>query len=810
MDSSAKRYLQYFSAPVLCGIYVLLSFCLPQIAGLIMGCIALFFLLKHGLILRNLRLHIVDIAILLLLLGEFVLTIFQTQGLYPKTYLFSLACNMLVYFTLRFFLQKEKQARLFNSILAGFVILLALITMLSFIFFKFNIEYEGFTDLVNFKAMFQPLGVLLNDWSTILLLSAAFLLTALAKARYKSVWFWILLAGCGLLTMSLLVSFSRGIYLSLFVGLLMFIIISIAYRTIRLKKLLLIVACSIGLTFLVSLPVSDGVKTTTGFSVTTSQVRSTSSRIRIFQTAFQLFKEQPVTGVGHGKFSMYANPILAQKEDSFYTSKATNSYLQLLVEKGIVGFILWGAFISVLLLLCLRLIKMKKKNGFVLSIVFSVLVAAMFRELTFSTFFSKPQMQLLFFVLAAWLVNQDKKFIHYSKWNKLLPLTVFLIFIVLSGFEIAYKISEKANNKFINKYQEQDYPGALTAINRALKTDTKNPILLANKGLLLYQMQQYDSLETMVVSENALTYYRKAVDHSPKDPYLHHNLAYLYSVEGNIDSADYHFSSAIKLSENTALFHAGRGIFLDKNGKSKEAWKEYQKAIRYSPEIVDSELGQKLKTESNYRYNKMINEIADSLTNKIDINNSPILKGRLAKVLLHKGDTLQATKLLEQVSSQLPNLDRVWYQLGIIKLTQNDTTEFLNYLNRAMLLDGRDYLYYLQFGDYYFKKGKKDDAKYHYKQTLQHFSYCYTNHSIVAPKWYGYHIVVNDIIPSNRIKYLQTNIDKNALCNKLLKIYDNENNENERDIIMDFKKGKISLEGFLKELTDKTTLNRTY
>ncbi|MCF8362614.1 MAG: hypothetical protein K9G70_08320 [Prolixibacteraceae bacterium] len=191
----------------------------------------------------------------------------------------------------------------------------------------------------------------------------------------------------------------------------------------------------------------------------------------------------------------------------------------------------------------------------------------------------------------------------------------------------------------------------------------------------------------------------------------------------------------------------------------------------------------------------MIKDIADSLTNKMDNNNSPILKGRLAKVLLHKGDTLKATKLLEQVSSQLPNLDRVWYHLGVIKLAQNDTTAFLNYLNRSMLLDGRDYLYYLQFGDYYFKKGQKDDAKYYYLQTFQHFSNSHTSHSIVAPKWYGYHNVANDILPSKRIKDLQTKIDKNALCNELLKIYDNEN---ERDIITSFKKGEISLEGFLK------------
>lgn len=642
--------------------------------------------------------------------------------------------------------------------------------MLSFMFFKFNIEYEGFTDLVNFKALFQPLGVLLNDWSTILLLSAAFVLSALVTARFKSAWFWILLAGCGLLTMSLLVSFSRGIYLSLVFGFLVFIAISIAFRTIRLKKLLLIVAGSVGLIFLVSLPVSDGVKTTAGFSVTTSQVRSTESRINFTKTAFELFKEQPITGVGHGKFSMYANPKLALNEDSFYTGRATNTYLQLLVEKGIIGFIIWGTFIGLLLFVSLRLIKIKKKNGFVLTIVFSVLLAAMFREVTFSTFFSKHQMQLLFFVLAALIINQDNKHTIYSTQNRLLSIAVSLIFIVLSGLYISYKISERANNIFTKKYQEQDYTGALAAINRALNTDSKNPILLANKGFLLYHMQLNDSLKSMTLSENALAYYRKAVDYSPKDPYLHHNLAYLHSVEGNTDSAHYHFSAAIKLSDNTALFHASRGIFLEEKGKSKEAWEDFQKAIRLSPEILDSELGRKLESESNDRFNQMVNDIADSLIIEVGINDSPILKGRLAKVLLHRGDTIQATKMLEQASSQLPNLDRIWYQLGMIKLAQNDTTAFLKYLNRAMLLDGRDYFYSVAMGDYSNSIGNKTDAEFYYKSAIVVFNNINTLHSIISPRWHGYFVPNYSVLPLNILTKIKSALKEEELERYLLHI----------------------------------------
>ncbi len=677
MDSSAKRYLQYFGAPVLCAAYVLLSFCLPPVAGVILGSIALFFLMKTNFRKNHVSLNWLDLTVALLLLGEFNLTMAQSKGLYPKTYLFSLVCNVLVYYTLRFFLRKERQIQLFINVLAGFAALLSVLTVLSFLLFKFNIEYEGFTDLVSFKAKFQPLGVLLNDWSTILLLSSVFTLVALEWAHVKSAWFWILIVGCGLLTMALLVSFSRGIYISVLFGFIVFIAIAIVFITKKLKKLLLIAASSVGLVLLAVLPAINGVKTTAGFSVTTSQVRSTESRINIAETAFELFKERPITGVGAGNFSLYANPRLALREDSFYTGKATNSYLQLLVEKGIVGFILWGVFVGLLLLATLRLVKTEKKESFAFLIVFSVLIAILFRELTFSTFFSKPQMQILFFVLAAWIANRNiERTVFYPTRNKLLLAYILLFLIVLSGFQFLYSLSCRNNNLFLKKFQEEDLVWAEVALDRALKTDPNSPALLANKGILQYYIQQNDGLKDSSLWVDALYFYKRAVNGSPNDPYFHHNLAYLHYKNRELTIADEHFKRACELSENTALFHVSRGIFLEENGKTNEAWNEYHKAIRFSPEILDSELGRKLEAESNDRFYQMVNDIADSLTNKVEIDNSPILKGRLAKVLLHKGDTLQAAKLLEQVSVQLPNLDRIWYQLGIIKLAQNDPQHF--------------------------------------------------------------------------------------------------------------------------------------
>lgn len=800
MDSSAKRYLQYFGAPVLSAAYVLLSFCLPQAGGVVLGTIALFFLIKYGLKKKKILLHWADISILVLLLAEYSLTIVQSQGFYPQTHVFSLICSIIVYFVLRFFLCKEKQIRLFINSIAGFVILLAIPTIGSFFFFKFNIEYEGFYDWINFKALFQPLGVLLNDWSTILLLSTAFLLIALAYSRFKSGWFWILLAGCGLLAMSLFVSFSRGIYISILIGTFVFVATSLVFKVIHLKKLTVIVAGIIFMGILAALPVFDGVKTTAGFSVTTSQVRSTESRMNIAHTAFELFKKHPVIGVGTGNFSKYTNPELALKEDAFYTGKATNTYLQLLVEQGVIGFVLWVLLVGLLLFVVIQLIKSRSKNNIPLLIVFSVFVAVLFREITFSTFFSKPQMQLLFFVLAAWIVNQDKKCCYKFSHFKVISFFLSVVFIVLSVESIFYKIAEKRNNLSITKYQEHDFSGALASINSSLKLDPKNAQLLANKGFLLYELQQTDSVAKMEYLMPALACYQKAVKYSPQDPYLHQNLASLFSIFNKTDSAAIHYQKACELSDNTALFHANRGLFFEKNEKTNEAWNEYQKAIRLSPDILDSELGLRLNANRKEAFNQMLDDIANSLSLKIKYNDSPILKSRLAKILLHQGDTAQATALLEQVSMQLPNMDRVWYQLGMLKLAQNDTLLFLKNLNRAILLDSRDYLYPLALGDYYYPRNKANDAIYYYKQALVNFKNIYTLHFKLAQTWYGYKTLPNDIISQNRLEFLKPSFNKVFVYDKLIGLYNSLGQDKEAILFERYKNNEASFHDLLTEL----------
>jgi len=803
MDNQVKRYFNYYSAPVLCAVFIILSFCCFESIGLILGFVAiLFFWLKFKKGIKQ-PFHTLDFVVLGLLSVEIIAGLFNNQGIYAKTYLFGLFFNVLVYFTIRIFLRKEKQETLFANILAGFVILLAVLTIGSFYFFKFNIEYEGFTDLVNFKKMFNPLGFLLNDWATILLLASSFVLLALTRSRFNTPWFWVLIAGLGAGLMSIVFSFSRGAYLSVLLGLFVFFGFGLLFRVVKFKLLLLFFTGTVVLIILTALPVQKEFSTTMSLSGTTSQVRSTSGRVELWKAAYRIIREEPLTGVGNAQFSLRANPYLAKQEDAMVTRRATNSYLQLLVEKGIIGLIPWAVFIGLLLFTLFRIIRKRNEKSLPALILFAVFVAVLFRELSFSTFFEIYQLQLLFFVLVAFIVNWDKtRNKKYLLPGFSLPVFMSLIFIVLAGFMLSYKIATKKNDTFIEKYQEGDYYGALDAIDNAISYDPRNPLLEANKGFLLNTIHEKDT--TNGGSKGvSLSYYRTAVRYSPYDPYLHHNLAWLYFNEGKIDSAYIHIGKACELSANTALFHVSRGLFLEKTGTSDFGLTEFKKAIRLSPDLLDTNFATDLEAKNHEWFRNMLGELTDSLSLKIKTDDSPIIISRLAKIILHKGDTVRAMQLFEQAGKQLPNLDRPWYYQGMVKLAQNDTATFLQYLNRAILLDMRDYRYPLALGNYYYSRNQKKDAIYYYKNALLNHANLFTRYTMIVPKWYGYKTLQNNVLPDSLLEYINPYFDKQMVCNRMIKVYNDFGLSEESNFCEKYKRGQIPPIVFFSELNKK-------
>lgn len=71
------------------------------------------------------------------------------------------------------------------------------------------------------------------------------------------------------------------------------------------------------------------------------EIKSTSERISYFGEAWQLIKNHPLLGVGLGNYTLAVHNEINPNREAFDYQPVHNIYLLILVELGLVGFILW-------------------------------------------------------------------------------------------------------------------------------------------------------------------------------------------------------------------------------------------------------------------------------------------------------------------------------------------------------------------------------------------------------------------------------------------------------------------------------------
>jgi len=122
---------------------------------------------------------------------------------------------VLFYYILRYGLTKEFTKDILCSSLGAYALLLSCGALVTFFLLKANLQAEGWQDASQFKALFSPFEFRNNDWATIALSFLPFPLITAVLFRSTKYIIWAGLFGFSLVVYSVLISFSRGAYLSL-------------------------------------------------------------------------------------------------------------------------------------------------------------------------------------------------------------------------------------------------------------------------------------------------------------------------------------------------------------------------------------------------------------------------------------------------------------------------------------------------------------------------------------------------------------------------------------------------------------------
>jgi len=297
------------------------------------------------------RMRIVDWSVLLLGSFEIPSLLFSQYRANSTRAAVVVAIFALVYCATRLAIRTSLQVALFSSLLGLGGGYLASSGLSQFHENANRLGTVGLTYLVAFRSRLisPPSPWIPGEWFTLLLLSLPFAcLAPLYLWQKQRKWLAaVTLVVPVLITATLCLSMSRAVFWSVVVFCFLSCAFLLAGRLLTLRAggillggalaaLILVLACETA--FYPGL-----LKAYAGQH--TSQVRSTQSRFEIWNRSLDLVRARPLWGVGSGNAALALTSTADQEETTGFASRTFSLPIQILVEKGIVGFLLYCTFL---------------------------------------------------------------------------------------------------------------------------------------------------------------------------------------------------------------------------------------------------------------------------------------------------------------------------------------------------------------------------------------------------------------------------------------------------------------------------------
>ena len=116
-------------------------------------------------------------------------------------------------------------------------------------------------------------------------------------------------------------------------------------------------------------------------------------------------------------------------------------------------------------------------------------------------------------------------------------------------------------------------------------------------------------------------------------------------------------------------------------------------------------------------------EAIASIESRLQSGDDPVLKARLGKFCLYRGDLRRASSLLESAAKDLPNLPMVWFNLGEARRLQGDREQAWVCYRKAQFLDNGLPGPFLRMGELYGQAGQERPAIGYLRSAAQKWSH---------------------------------------------------------------------------------------
>ncbi len=747
---------------------------------------------------KNIIFHIrrIDFLMLLIFFTEIIIYLNSSYQANTIFFIYKIIAILLIYVVYHLVIDSQNIQNIFFTAVSIYGIILGIGTLFFFLTFQFNVKYEGFQDITNFRSLYHPFGSLSNDWTAILLLFLPFIgisLFAFFKHEYLKFVFG---AGFFIVCFGIILSFSRGAYLAVLTFLLFLFILLLYFKIVKVKRLLVYAMFTVIIFASMVFTVSQPVQTTVQISKTTSQVRSIEGRISTWNSSLSIIKQHWWFGVGSGNFPLKYVKAKNVAEDTYFTGRVSNSFLQLFIEKGIIGLLVYFIVALVIVWTFGKLLMNSNSTNvekFKAVIVLSVIFALAVKESTFSSLFEKDGVLLLVFMLIAISRMHSENVIAIQVRNKNL-FSAFALVLFVAIVTLCWRKNQHSKEIIhiaiaLDSIQSQKYHEGLFNVEKSIDLAQNNAHYHNIKALVLQRLagkqlklcsgiikpNRYNS-EDINNLERIKNEYSISLKLNPEDDLAHHNLGWTYFELNETSDALSHLEQAIKIDPTIANYQISLGLVLEYNGDLEKAFMFYKTAIRNSPELLDSEFYNSLFNRYPTKTKAILNDVEKDIRKALNKTNSPIYKARLAKVLIYKKQLKEAKQMLLDVVSVLPNLNRPWLNLAYIYRDGNNEEKMLSSLKRAILLDPNDYLPNLKLAQHFYENKQMHDALIYYTKTLERYDLIRSSNSFRSQSVYKFGGVPNNLVPTDLLQYTKPRILLDEICQHLAKIYESKEN----------------------------------
>lgn len=395
----------------------IIAFCVFVVTGLVNAFLMLFFLLpitvafciyveKHK---KNYKLSvfsIIDCVFLLFIVVEIVCALKSIYLPNSQLAILKLLSGVLLYFFIRLFVRSGmlKICEII-SYMAG------LLSVITLIFFYFHQQrYATLGPLEQYKGFYRPLGMLSNDLATLLLCLMPFSVTTIIVK--KGMYRWLSLLICCLLVICILFSFSRGAYLALIVFVVSSVFLWFCIAKRNFIKLVFLFSVVFAVSFGSTLGFCGDIATTLQMNKTISQQKSIEGRFFKYKEAISVFDKNKLFGVGGGNYTLAIERYVPSVKEDDFSPRCTNTFFQILVEKGILGAVVFIFFVVCVIIEGFKRLKENWIMAFFVSAIFSLLL----RECTFSSLFEVDSIFMLFVIICSIIIhNVDENKMEFSE-----------------------------------------------------------------------------------------------------------------------------------------------------------------------------------------------------------------------------------------------------------------------------------------------------------------------------------------------------------------------------------------------------------